>query len=134
MTYQLILSKQLLSLLRQIHVAYRNLPSRVISANLGSERASDDLMPIADSQNLYTLIVYSLFCIFDQFQNPRVVVKRVVLCKNELEMKEKKKKKPRDSNGPSANRIANVELRTKARRMEMRLLTRSGQEDCIDIL
>lgn len=132
MTYQLILSKQLLSLLRQIHVAYRNLPSRVISANLGSERASDDLMPIADSQNLYTLIIYSLFCIFDQFQNPRVVVKRVVLCKNELEMG--KKKKPRDSNGPSANRIANVELRTKARRMEMRLLTRSGQEDCIDIL
>jgi hypothetical protein len=65
-TYELILSEQRLSLLCQIHIAYCNLPPRITSANFGSERTSDDLVPIADSYDLYTLIIYSPFCIFHQ--------------------------------------------------------------------
>ena len=77
--YQCVLLEDFFALFGQLYWEHGHFPSSLASSNLDTSGAPNDLMSKADTNNANTILLKELFGKLNQFQNPRVVVKGIVL-------------------------------------------------------
>jgi hypothetical protein len=82
--YHSVLLEQLLSLSREFDRQNSNLPSFVTSAYFNACGASDDLVPETYPNHSYSVLFQQSLGELDEFEDPGVVVERVVFCSNQL--------------------------------------------------
>jgi len=85
MTYQLFNAKQLLALRRQLHGRNTDFPPAIAPANLLIQRAPNDLMAKAHTNQPNPVLCKHCLHKLHQLQNPDIVVERVVSCCSYIE-------------------------------------------------
>lgn len=80
MTYKSVLLENLLALCSKFDRKHGDLPPIITATHSGTQRAPKDLMTKAYADDTYAVLLEHLFGELDKLQNPRIVVKRVVLC------------------------------------------------------
>lgn len=79
-SHQCVLLENLLPLRSQLNRQHRHLPPTLTPTHLDARRPPDDLMPKAHTNHPHAILLQKLLRELHQLEDPRVVVKRVVLC------------------------------------------------------
>ena len=76
-TYDAFLVKELAAFVSKLNGRDRDFPAKVTSASLCAHRACDYLMTVANTDKSDSSLIQDLLGVFDQLQDPFVVIMRV---------------------------------------------------------